>query len=218
MMKIGFHLKDLLQLISFLIYLLLTKIAFYNHIYITLTTICSRSFVGGATNDEIDRDLVYAREPYNGNNTPNLVYSDYESRSTTDTAEENGEVAAVSPPRTEIEASSLSPTTSHHMNSSNYEHRIHHSQQYQPSSSTSNYHYNTNNDHNNHHQYQSPANSSFDHPHQHARLPPPTQLSQPEYTTTSTTTNNNIYPPFEFEEMPQDGRRDWWSYRSTTTA
>ncbi|KAG1445836.1 hypothetical protein G6F46_004850 [Rhizopus delemar] len=39
----------------------------------------------GATNEEIDRDLTIAKQPYKGNNTPNLVYSDYESRSTTDT-------------------------------------------------------------------------------------------------------------------------------------
>ncbi|KAI9257834.1 hypothetical protein EDC94DRAFT_178580 [Helicostylum pulchrum] len=120
------------------------------------------SFVGGASNDEIDRDLVYARQPYNGNNTPNLVYSDYESRSTTDTAED---VEVVSPSRTEITSS---PT------------------------STINDNYTTTN------QYQSPP--IFDQ-----------QEEQPSSST-------NIYPPFEFEEIPQDGRRDWWPYRSTTTA
>ncbi|KAI8054828.1 hypothetical protein BDF21DRAFT_431142 [Thamnidium elegans] len=124
------------------------------------------SFVGGASNDEIDRDLVYARQPYNGNNTPNLVYSDYESRSTTDTAED---VEVVSPSRTEI-ASSSSPT------------------------STINDNYTTN-------QYQPPI---FEQPNNQ-------QVEQPSSST-------NIYPPFEFDEMPQDGRRDWWPYRSTTTA
>ncbi|KAG2229945.1 hypothetical protein INT48_003490 [Thamnidium elegans] len=120
----------------------------------------------GASNDEIDRDLVYARQPYNGNNTPNLVYSDYESRSTTDTAED---VEVVSPSRTEI-ASSSSPT------------------------STINDNYTTN-------QYQPPI---FEQPNNQ-------QVEQPSSST-------NIYPPFEFDEMPQDGRRDWWPYRSTTTA
>jgi hypothetical protein len=41
-----------------------------------------RSFVSGATDNETDRDLFNARQPYNG--TPHLVYSDDdESRSTT---------------------------------------------------------------------------------------------------------------------------------------
>ncbi|KAG1473893.1 hypothetical protein G6F56_000686 [Rhizopus delemar] len=39
----------------------------------------------GATDEEINRDLSIAKQPYKGSNTPNLVYSDYESRSTTDT-------------------------------------------------------------------------------------------------------------------------------------
>ncbi|GAA5814341.1 hypothetical protein MFLAVUS_007835 [Mucor flavus] len=107
--------------------------------------------------------LQFNMQPYNGNNTPNLVYSDYESRSTTDTAED---VEVVSPSRTEITSS---PT------------------------STINDNYTTN-------QYQPPI---FDQPNQ--------QVEQPSSST-------NIYPPFEFEEIPQDGRRDWWSYRSTTTA
>ncbi|KAI7890328.1 uncharacterized protein EV154DRAFT_253243 [Mucor mucedo] len=108
------------------------------------------SFVGGASNEEIDRDLVYARQPYNGNNTPNLVYSDYESRSTTDDYPD-----VVSPSgRTEI--ASTSTTTM-----------------------------------NDHFSYQQ------------------TGFEQEEQTN---------YPPFEFEEMPQDGRCDWWPYRSTTTA
>ncbi|CEG66989.1 hypothetical protein RMATCC62417_03475 [Rhizopus microsporus] len=47
----------------------------------------------GATNEEIERDLTIAKHPYNGNNTPNLVYSDYESRSTTDTPTEEPEVS-----------------------------------------------------------------------------------------------------------------------------
>lgn len=38
-----------------------------------------------------------------------------------------------------------------------------------------------------------------------------TTFEQEEQSTTN-------YPPFEFEEMPQDGRCDWWPYRSTTTA
>ncbi|EIE77344.1 hypothetical protein RO3G_02048 [Rhizopus delemar RA 99-880] len=77
---VGYHLRDFIQLISFFLILIL---------YITITfvilNIDLRSFVDGATNEEIDRDLTIAKQPYKGNNTPNLVYSDYESRSTTDT-------------------------------------------------------------------------------------------------------------------------------------
>ncbi|KAI9258554.1 hypothetical protein BY458DRAFT_548931 [Sporodiniella umbellata] len=39
------------------------------------------SFVGGATDEEIQGDLSVAQQTYS---TPNLTYSDYESRSTTD--------------------------------------------------------------------------------------------------------------------------------------
>lgn len=125
-----------------------------NILHITLTDNL-RSFVGGASNDEVDRDLAIARQPYNGNNTPNLVYSDYESRSTTHSER------AISPARTEI-ASSSSAT------SEQYNH---------PASSSTNYTTNTNNN-----------------------------------------INNVIYPPYEFEEIPQERSRDWWPYRSTTTA
>ncbi|KAI8359161.1 hypothetical protein BD560DRAFT_405491 [Blakeslea trispora] len=63
--------------------------------------LCSiASFAGGATNEEADRDLAFARQPYNGNNTPNLVYSDYESRSTTDDTGEDPEAVSPSLPST----------------------------------------------------------------------------------------------------------------------
>lgn len=140
------------------------------------------SFVGGATNEEADRDLVYARQPYNGDNTPNLVYSDYESRSTTDTAED-GEAVSPTTSRTEM-ASSSSAASAHEQHYSNrYTYGQHQQQQ----------------------QYQQ------QHQEQHQQQ----SLSQ------RASNNNNIPiypPPFEFDEMPQDGRRDWWPYRSTTTA
>lgn len=152
------------------------------------------SFVGGATNDEIDRDLVYARQPYNGNNTPNLVYSDYESRSTTDTAEDGEAVSPTS--RTEIASSSSTTSANGGMMRNDHHH-----------------HYN-----NNHlyHQQQQQQQTIFDRQQQ-------LQRQQQEYHPSNHDNNDNnnsnpIYPPFEFEEMPQDGRRDWWSYRSTTTA
>lgn len=120
----------------------------------------SRSFVGGASNDEIDRDLAIARQPYNG--TPNLVYSDYESRSTTHSAEDE---RAVSPARTEI-ASSSSVTSEQYHHPYTFEQANH-------STSTTNY---------------------------------------------TTNTNNTIYPPYGFEQIPQERSRDWWPYRSTTIA
>ncbi|CAO3679933.1 unnamed protein product [Rhizopus stolonifer] len=55
------------------------------------------SFVGGATDEEINRDLSIAKQPYKGNNTPNLVYSDYESRSTTDTPTNEADVSLPRP-------------------------------------------------------------------------------------------------------------------------
>jgi hypothetical protein len=57
----------------------------------------------------VDRDLAIARQPYNG--TPNLVYSDYESRSTTHSAEDE---RAVSPARTEIASSSSATSEQYH--------------------------------------------------------------------------------------------------------
>ncbi|KAI8092377.1 uncharacterized protein B0P05DRAFT_526034 [Gilbertella persicaria] len=108
------------------------------------------SFVGGATQEEADRDLVFARQPYNG--TPNLVYSDYESRSTTDDTAEDAEASPSSP------TSSISRAS--------------------------------------HHQEQ---------PQQQPQQQQQQQQQQ----------QNQLYSPYEYEE---NQRRDWWPYRSTTTA
>ncbi|KAL4206954.1 hypothetical protein AB4K20DRAFT_1918657 [Rhizopus microsporus] len=78
------------------------------------------SFVDGATNEEIERDLTIARHPYNGNNTPNLVYSDYESRSTTDTPTEEPEVSLS---RTENEPARNHNTQALYLYSSNSNNR-----------------------------------------------------------------------------------------------
>ncbi|CAO3700997.1 unnamed protein product [Rhizopus microsporus] len=74
----------------------------------------------GATNEEIERDLTIARHPYNGNNTPNLVYSDYESRSTTDTPTEEPEVSLS---RTENEPARNHNTQALYLYSSNSNNR-----------------------------------------------------------------------------------------------
>lgn len=149
------------------------------------------------------------------------MYSDYESRSTSDAAEDNHEVAA-SPTRSEM--MQYSPST---ISNNNHITELHHQQQnYQQPSR--NYQYTTN-DNQHHHDYRSISSAFGHHNHQQLpRLPPPTQLPQPEYTTgtaspnpitaNNSNNNSNIYPPFEFEEMPQERRRDWWPYRSTTTA
>ncbi|KAF7723867.1 hypothetical protein EC973_001539 [Apophysomyces ossiformis] len=49
-------------------------------------TIASKQ--GGLSEDDADRDLTYARQPYHTHNTPHLEYSDHESKSTSDTVEE----------------------------------------------------------------------------------------------------------------------------------
>ncbi|KAK4510837.1 Karyopherin transporter [Mucor velutinosus] len=150
----------------------------------------------GATNEEADRDLTLARQPYNGSNTPNLVYSDYESRSTTDSAED-GEASS---PRNDDVATSPSavsehqyPSYSHHRPSFvQYQQQQQQQQQQRPQQQQPYYH-----------------QSQSQHNHQPA-------ASLTTYANSNSNTNM-IYPPYEFEELPQDGRRDWWPYRSTTS-
>ncbi|KAF1804079.1 hypothetical protein V8B55DRAFT_1511052 [Mucor lusitanicus] len=151
------------------------------------------SFVGGATNEEADRDLIFARQPYNGNNTPNLVYSDYESRSTTDSAED-GEATCSS--RNDEAATSPSAVSEHQYPS--YSHHRPSFVQYQPQQQQ---------------QQQQPYYQDQSQSQQY-RHQPAAATSLPNYATSNT---NMIYPPYEFEELPQDGRRDWWPYRSTTS-
>ncbi|KAL7330979.1 hypothetical protein PS15p_203237 [Mucor circinelloides] len=150
------------------------------------------SFVGGATNEEADRDLIFARQPYNGNNTPNLVYSDYESRSTTDSAED-GEATCSS--RNDDVATSPSAVSEHQYQSYS---------QHQPSFV----------------QYQQQQQQQQQQPYyQHQSQSQHRHQSAASLTSYASSNNNTntIYPPYEFEELPQDGRRDWWPYRSTTT-
>ncbi|KAI8973884.1 hypothetical protein BDB01DRAFT_807986 [Pilobolus umbonatus] len=118
------------------------------------------SFVGGASNDEIDRDLSHARQPYNGSNTPNLVYSDYESRSTTETTEDDD----ISTSRIDLAM-------------------------------------NTQADH-----QQSPIYLDN------------TPTTAAATTTSYTNDNSNGAHTYRLDDIPQDGRFDWWSHRSSTTA
>ncbi|KAL9553805.1 hypothetical protein PS6_003760 [Mucor atramentarius] len=146
----------------------------------------------GATNEEADRDLIFARQPYNGNNTPNLVYSDYESRSTTDSAED-GEATCSS--RNDDVATSPSAVSEHQYQSYS---------QHQPSFV----------------QYQQQQQQQQQQPYyQHQSQSQHRHQSAASLTSYASSNNNTntIYPPYEFEELPQDGRRDWWPYRSTTT-
>ncbi|CAO3655222.1 unnamed protein product [Mucor fragilis] len=149
-------------------------------------------YICGATNEEAGRDLLFARQPYNGSNTPNLVYSDYESRSTTDSAED-GEATCSS--RNDDGVASPSAVSEHQF-PPYPQHRpsFVQYQQQQPQHQESYY------------QRQSQA----DHRHQ------PAAPSLANYAHSNNNTNI-IYPPYEFEELPQDGRRDWWPYRPTTT-
>ncbi|KAL9538978.1 hypothetical protein MBANPS3_010549 [Mucor bainieri] len=147
----------------------------------------------GVTNEEADRDLVFARQPYNGSNTPNLVYSDYESRSTTDSAEE-GEATSS---RNDDVATSPSAVSEHQYPS--YAHHRPSFVQFQQQ------------------QQQQPQRQQAYYQHQ----PQSENRHQPATSLTNYANSNNntsmTYPPYEFEELPQDGRRDWWPYRSTTT-
>lgn len=154
-----------------------------------------RSFVGGVTNEEADRDLIFARQPYNGNNTPNLVYSDYESRSTTDSAED-GEATCSS---RNDDATSPSAVSEHQYPP--YSHNLQSFEQQQQ-------------------QQQQQQEQQY---YQHQPQQRQTTASSSGYSSHNNNNNNDnntnmIYPPYEFEELPQDGRRDWWPYRSTTTA
>ncbi|GAN01249.1 hypothetical protein MAM1_0005c00681 [Mucor ambiguus] len=144
----------------------------------------------GVTKEEADRDLIFARQPYNGSNTPNLVYSDYESRSTTDSAED-GEATCFS--KNDDVATSPSAVSEHQYPS--YAHHRPSLVQYQQQTPQQQRYY----------QHQ---------PQPQNRNEPATSL--PNYANSNNNTNM-IYPPFEFEESPQDGRRDWWPYSSTTT-
>ncbi|CAO0802133.1 unnamed protein product [Mucor circinelloides] len=146
----------------------------------------------GATNEEADRDLIFARQPYNGNNTPNLVYSDYESRSTTDSAED-GEATCSS--RNDDVATSPSAVSEHQYQSYS---------QHRPSFV----------------QYQQLQQQQLQQPYyQHQSQSQHRHQSAASLTSYASSNNNTntIYPPYEFEELPQDGRRDWWPNRSTTT-
>ncbi|KAI8640091.1 hypothetical protein BD408DRAFT_420284 [Parasitella parasitica] len=139
------------------------------------------SFVGGATNEEADRDLIIARQPYNGSNTPNLVYSDYESRSTTDSAED-GEVTCSSRNDDAASPSAVSEQQYHF-----------YSHQQQPVEQQQQQQY---------YQHRSTESST----------------SYPDHNNVGNNNTNMTYPPYELEELPQDERRNWWPYRSTTTA
>jgi hypothetical protein len=130
---------------------------------------------------------MFARQPYNGNNTPNLVYSDYESRSTTDSAED-GEATCSS---RNDDATSPSAVSEHQ-----YHPYSHNQQSFGQQQQEQQYYQNQPQ------QRQTTASSS----------------GYSNYNNNNGNNTNMIYPPYEFEELPQDGRRDWWPYRSTTTA
>lgn len=201
-LKIGFHQKDFVQLISFLNTHCLYSDKQTNHNDNILNLSSLRSFVGGASNDEIDRDMMYARQPYNGANTPNLVYSDYESRSTTtDTAEEEvdeheegarrGEEQEEQYERQVVSPSAVTNTTTAMMS----ERR-------------------TFGDNNNIIHRNDISQQQVHHPIRNI-LPPPTPSAS------SSAFHNSMYPqpphppPYGFEEISAER---WWPFRSTTTA
>ncbi|KAI8888192.1 hypothetical protein K501DRAFT_268085 [Backusella circina FSU 941] len=193
-LKIGFHQKDFMQLISFLYTLHCLYVDKQTNHILNLSS-SLRSFVGGASNDEIDRDMMYARQPYNGANTPKLVYSDYESRSTTtDTAEEEVEEHEEGERRRRGEEEEVERSPSVVTNTTMMSERM------------------------------TPGDNIIhrnDIPQQQVHHPIRNILPPPTPSASSSAFHNSMYPqpphppPYGFEEISAER---WWPFRSTTAA